>query len=305
MTLLKMMQRRCGWFTNTLSAIVIGMAILFFPQNGLALSPEEAYKAGNESYQRNDWMTAITQLRQAAKAQHIPAMLLLAYILDRAEEDADAVRWYRKAAMMNSAEAAMELGIMVANGYGVKKNSAKGVEWITRAAKLGHHPATMLLASAYIDGKMGIRPDLREAQKWLELAARDGFAPAIKELARMGKKVTKKAPQETESRVTANPQKEVGAALKIWARAWSEKNLAAYRGAYASHFRPLPTFDRKDKTIQVTLGKIRITLEGDKKARATFEQDYKSENRKKKTKKVLSLLKEDGGWKIVKEERAP
>ena len=164
-------QRSCKFCISTLSALVMGMAISSFPQVGFALDPEATYKAANKSYQYNDWVTAIAQLRESAKVQHVPSMVMLAYILDRAEEDSEAIDWYRKAAMMNSAEAAMQLGIMLADGSGVEKNPSEGLEWVTRSAKLGHHPAMMLLVDVYTNSHMGAKPDPVKAKKWLELAA--------------------------------------------------------------------------------------------------------------------------------------
>ena len=54
-----------------------------------------------------------------------------------AQDYAEAVKWYRKAAEQGIAEAQYNLGVMYANGEGVPRDQAKAVEWLQKAAKQG------------------------------------------------------------------------------------------------------------------------------------------------------------------------
>ena len=52
-----------------------------------------------------------------------------------AKDEAEAVKWYRKAAEQNDAEAQYNLGICYANGQGVAKDEAEAVKWYRKAAE--------------------------------------------------------------------------------------------------------------------------------------------------------------------------
>lgn len=345
MTLLQDIQQHVGRFPRSLTAMAVGMACIMLPQIGFALDPAEAqtptaqegsspdaaeedkvfdpeaaYKAGNEAYRKNDWFGAMDHLRQSAAVQHVPSMLMLAYILDRAEEDVAAIGWYRKAAMMNSAEGALRLGLMLTRGAGVEKNETEGLEWITRSAKLNHYPAMMVLADTYKRGRMGVTANPEEANKWLEMAARGKFMPAIKALERARQKAMRdaraRAALATTQPVTPPPRQdnpdealalhaEVRAAIEQWARAWTEKNEAAYLSAYASDVQPSVALDPEDTTLQIALDQLKIILLERDKAHVVLNQSQHTNGRQQRAKRVLSLQKEDGGWKIVREETSP
>ncbi|MEO5352260.1 MAG: sel1 repeat family protein [Magnetococcus sp. XQGC-1] len=293
------------WVCGTLAAIALGMGVASLPRTGMAVDVEQAYKQGQASYQRNDWVGAIAQLRVAAEAQHVPSMVMLAYVLDRAEEDAEAMQWYRKAAMLNSAEGAMGLGEMLAESAEGKKNPAEALEWITRAAKLGHHPAMFRLAMLHAKGSMGLTLDTKEAQKWLELAAKDGFAPAVQELEKMRKPSVDASPAKAGSKPGPAAQKEVETVVEQWARAWSDKNLSAYRALYSSSVQPLPAFNPPEKMGPMQVKELQVILLEDDKARALFTQQIQVGKESNQQRKALSVHREAGTWKIVKEEAVP
>ncbi|MBF0160934.1 MAG: sel1 repeat family protein [Magnetococcales bacterium] len=302
-------QRRTRLY-NTLAAVLLGWAVAASPQMAGAVDIEQAYKLGKESYQRNDWISAITHLRTAAEAQHVPSMLLLAYVLDRAEEDAEGMEWYRKAAMLNSAEGALGLGEMLAETPEGKKNPAEALEWISRAAKLNHPPAMMLLGQFHLLGSMGVKADTQEAKKWLELAAKEGFAPAVRELEKLrapapGKEVdgTGKANAKKGASEAAGPQQEVESMIDRWAKACAEQDMAALRTLYIAGAK-LPTFNPGERTAALNLRDVRVILLEDTKARAMFSQSLTNDH-KNPVHKALTLHKEAGAWKVVQEERLP
>lgn len=288
-------------FSKTLPLIfcqlLLGLCIGLFSANTFA-DPIKDFDTAKEAYGNDDWMTAIIHLRKSAEAGHPPAMVLLGFILDRGEEDVEAIGWYRKAAMLNSAEGALGLGHMLANGFGVKKDEKEGIKWIVRSAKLGHHPAMMRLAKMHQVGEMGVETDMEQTKKWLSLAAKDGFAPAIYELELIRQNDASNHPQKTltakatetqryaptikdrtETKTVAkvvsdptpietlSPEENIKSLIKQWAGAWSDKNPDVYFGSYSNTYQPPSKYRSKDvwkkrwlKAIQKNKS-IQVTIE--------------------------------------------
>jgi TPR repeat protein len=59
----------------------------------------------------------------------------------KAKDDAEAEKWYRKAAKQGFAEAQNNLALMYVLGRGVPQDDAEAVKWFRRAAKQGYAPA--------------------------------------------------------------------------------------------------------------------------------------------------------------------
>ena len=58
--------------------------------------------------------------------------------LGLAKNEVEAVKWYRKAAEQNQAEAQFNLGVCYWNGQGVAKDDPEAVKWYRRAAEQNH-----------------------------------------------------------------------------------------------------------------------------------------------------------------------
>ena len=86
------------------------------------------------------------------------------------EDDAEAVRWYRLAAAQGLAEAQSGLGFMYANGDGVPEDDAEAVRWFRLAAEQGLAEAQSGLGFHYAMGQ-GVPEDLVYAYMWFNLAA--------------------------------------------------------------------------------------------------------------------------------------
>ena len=54
------------------------------------------------------------------------------------QDDAEAVKWYHKAAEQGDADAQNNLGVMYRNGKGVPQDDAEAVKWYRKAAEQGH-----------------------------------------------------------------------------------------------------------------------------------------------------------------------
>lgn len=107
-------------------------------------------------------------------------------------------------------------------------------------------------------------------------------------------------------------EKEVAAALRAWADAWSTKDMNAYFSSYGQNFNPPGAQARKawesdrrarivgKSSISVTLSNVAISVQG-AKATARFKQDYSADALNVTNQKMLDMVKVDKRWVIVKE----
>lgn len=163
-------------------AVLLGLAVA----TAAFASPAEEHQAGLRAYLGGDVRSAISLLRKPADAGHGPSQVLLGEILDMAEQNEEAVKYFRLAADQGLAEGYFGLGGMFATGEGVGRDLAAARQWITRAAEAGHKHAVHVVAVAYMKGGLGIAEDERrspEALQWIERAAKLDSVAAIDRLA--------------------------------------------------------------------------------------------------------------------------
>ncbi len=100
-------------------------------------------------------------------------------------------------------------------------------------------------------------------------------------------------------------------AVLAWAKAWSQKDMTRYLGAYASSFTPDKMSrakwesDRRarivsKKTISVEVNNFKVEVSGNK-ATARFQQIYESDNFKGNSHKTLEMVKQGDHWLITRE----
>ena len=106
--------------------------------------------------------------------------------------------------------------------------------------------------------------------------------------------------------------KEVEAAVRTWAQAWSAKDMSGYLGSYANNFDPPGKQARKawesdrrarivgKSSITVKLSSLVMTVQGNR-ATARFKQDYSADALSVSSRKTLDLTKVGERWVIVKE----
>lgn len=135
----------------------------------------ELTSRGEAAFQTGDLIVAMGMFRRAADAGHAPAQARLADLLDAAEQDVEAVDWYRKAAEQNDADGEFGLGRMLANGEGVKRDVNQALKWYRRAVEKNHVRAIEALARATRSGDLGLVRNLTEADRLEQraLALRD------------------------------------------------------------------------------------------------------------------------------------
>jgi len=91
------------------------------------------------------------------------------------ENDAEAVRWYRKAADQGYVEAQYNLATMYAEGEGVPENDSEAVKWYRKAANQGYATAQHNLGHRYDEGD-GVPTHAAKAVSWYRKAANQGYA---------------------------------------------------------------------------------------------------------------------------------
>jgi TPR repeat protein len=131
---------------------------------------------------------AVKWFKRAAEQNHVKAQYELAGMYEHgfgvAENKKEAAKWYLAAANQHHSEAQAQLGHMYACGIGVRKNDAEAVNWYRKAAEQGCDSSQCSLGSMYADGR-GVRKDETEAFKWYQEAATTGNPLAQRKLGEM------------------------------------------------------------------------------------------------------------------------
>jgi TPR repeat protein len=94
-----------------------------------------------------------------------------------AKDEAEAVKWWRKAAEQGMANAQYNLGVCCANGHGVAKDNAEAVNWYRKAAEQNDTLAQYNLGFCYYKG-VGVAKNAVQVYKWWLLAGAQGYEDA-------------------------------------------------------------------------------------------------------------------------------
>ena len=116
-----------------------------------------------------------------------------------AKNEAEAVKWYRKAAGRNFALAQHNLGDCYDKGQGVAKDEAEAVKWWGKAAEQNLAQAQNNLGVCYVRGR-GVTKDYVEGYKWLLLAVAQGFEPAKNPMTTLERQLTRQQLVEGQKR---------------------------------------------------------------------------------------------------------
>ena len=85
---------------------------------------------------------------------------------DGPRDEAEAIKWYTKAAESGHAESQYDLGFMLILGEGTGKDIAKGIWWMEQAVKDGDRYAARVLSDIYREGLFGVEVDFGKADFW-------------------------------------------------------------------------------------------------------------------------------------------
>jgi TPR repeat protein len=115
-----------------------------------------------------------------ARAQHNIGVL---YALGHGvkQDYVQAMTWYRKAADQGDAWAQTNIGVLYELGHGVKQDYAQAMTWYRKAADQGDARAQTNIGALYDNGD-GVKQDYAQAMTWYRKAADQGYAAAQNEI---------------------------------------------------------------------------------------------------------------------------
>jgi TPR repeat protein len=148
-------------------ALAIGLFVACLAVSALA-TDSDTFKATASS---------VTELRSKADSGDEEAEYRLGKLYRTGEaepllhqDDVEAVKWYRKSAEQGYADAQVNLGLMLHQGAGGKKNDAEAIKWWRKAARQGNAGGEQVLGTAYYLG-ISVRQNYTQAEKWNRKAA--------------------------------------------------------------------------------------------------------------------------------------
>lgn len=128
-----------------------------------------------------NYVEAIKWFRKAAEQNHAEAQYRLGncywenYVEGVKQDYFEAIKWYRRAANQNHGRAQYRLGVCYTKGFGVQKDEVEAVSWYLKAANQNHDRAQYKLGNRYAQGR-GVERDYAESVKWYRRAAEQGFS---------------------------------------------------------------------------------------------------------------------------------
>lgn len=105
-----------------------------------------------------------------------------------AQDDEQAVQWFRKSAEQGNAQAQNSLGVMYALGRGVQRDKEEAVRWYKKAAKQGLAEGIYNVAISYYNGE-GIEENTALSYTWMMLAQKRGDAQAAEAMKHIGEQL--------------------------------------------------------------------------------------------------------------------
>jgi nucleoid-associated protein YgaU len=124
----------------------------------------------------------------------------------------------------------------------------------------------------------------------------------------------KPAPASAPAKPSASPE-EVLSAVNLWAKAWSENDVAGYFAHYATDFKTPNGESRssweaqrkariaKPRKIQVDIESPKVVFSGSGRVTVTFRQNYRSDALNVSSRKTLVMVKLGDKW-LIQQERA-
>jgi TPR repeat protein len=158
--------------------VCVALGIVF--ASGAVAGPEQDNEQAETEFARGDLMASMALWRKAALEGYAPAQARMGDILDKSEEDKEAVEWYRKAAAQGNAAGEFGLGQMYLKGEGVEKDVEMAHTYIRLAAEKNQLLAVVMMMNAYRTGALGLTPDSDKADQWEAKVAElsPGYVPA-------------------------------------------------------------------------------------------------------------------------------
>ena len=137
---------------------------------------------GIAEYRKGNLIESMLLLEKSAGKGYAPAQVTLAYILDKSEQDTQALHWYQQAANNNYPAGLFGLGNMYATGEGTEKDPQKAGQLIRQSALLDHVPAMRAYAYALEYGHLNFNQNSSSALEWYLKAASSGDKLSMRRL---------------------------------------------------------------------------------------------------------------------------
>jgi TPR repeat protein len=135
-------------------------------------------RRADKAYLRNDYDKTAKELEGLANLGEPRAQYDLALLYDKglgvAQSDAEALRWYTRAAEQGEARAQYNLGLMYMNGQGTTPNLVMAYYWISLSVAQGNQNAPA--ARDYLAEKM-IAEQIEEANRLVRAKLAEGGSP--------------------------------------------------------------------------------------------------------------------------------
>jgi TPR repeat protein len=160
-----MMKNFCSFFSNS---ITVAMLALLPAMPAFTQTAQEYVARAEKAFDQSDIVGAMSYYRKAADAGYVPAQTRLAYLLDKSEENEEAVKWYQKAIAQGDAEAEHGLAGMYVSADGIPHDNEEALRLFRSSATKGYPPAIHVMATAYEKGELGLRIDYELAREWLQ-----------------------------------------------------------------------------------------------------------------------------------------
>lgn len=129
-------------------------------------TPADDTVLAEKEFARGDLVASIALWRKAAEQNYAAAQVRLGDVMDKSEEDEEAVKWYGKAAAQGNPAGQYGLGQMYAKGEGVKTDLTRACALIMQAARQDYPRAALTLMESYRTGRLGLAPDPVQAAFW-------------------------------------------------------------------------------------------------------------------------------------------
>lgn len=141
------------------------------------------FKAGIDAYQRGDYATALREWQPLAEQGQAAAQYNLGLLYANGQgvrkDDVQARQWYEKAAVQGHAEAQVNLGILLVYARGGQQDYKMAVYYLRLSANQGNDLAQRKLGQMYERGD-GVPQDYVKAYMWYSLGTGNGVEAGVR-----------------------------------------------------------------------------------------------------------------------------
>ena len=150
---------------------------------GKLVMPADVFEDAKAAAERRDYSRALGILQPFASSGDARAQTSIGAMYEIgqgvAQDQTEAIKWYRLAAAQGEPWAQLNLGIRYQSGQGVTLDYAEAAKWYRLAAVQRNPVAQAMLGEMYAEGQ-GVARDYVRAYMWFNLGATSGVASAVK-----------------------------------------------------------------------------------------------------------------------------